>query len=186
VKKKETECLQRESDKKRAKGQNNLKMPKNNNLSTHIQWWRDRIERSIAKSRTKSSRGGNYVQLATIGYKKSIAMNLRAEQIPIPENRCVVFRGFCPDYVEKFVNSQNNDFRQGDMREKPMMLKMITDKRSAKAQQILENFVNGVDRNPAELVWWFSLTSEQYRIAGELFLVGGSSKDTTEGVICRV
>ena len=44
-------------------------------------------------------------------------------------------------------------------------MKMITDGRSAKAAQIAAN--------PAcEMVWWFAKSSEQYRIEGELQLVG--------------
>lgn len=124
------------------------------------------------------------MQLATIGYDTTISTSQgnyqgNVKQLPVPENRCLVFRGFCPDYVEKYVNGKNNDMSGDKPRSKPMLLKMITDKRSAKAQQILQNFETDDDINPAELVWWFSQSSEQYRIAGKLFLIGGSAKDTS-------
>ena len=163
------------------KRQNHQKMPKNKSLSKETQWWRDRIEGSIAKSR--KVRGGNYVQLATIGYRVTAISNgtsqNRLEKLPVPENRCLVFRGFCFDFSEKLLDGTKRDLSTPPPKIKPMMMKMITDKRSAKAQQILENFKNDRDANPAELVWWFSQSSEQYRIAGELFLIGCSAEDTT-------
>lgn len=176
------ECLQKVIERKHPTGQKYSKTQRNKKISTEIQWWRDRIEGSIAKSRKQ--RGGNYVQLATIGYGtiSSTLQGNNAENVrrfPVPENRCLVFRGFCPDYVEKFVNGRNNHEPVEKPTSKPMMLKMITDKRSAKAQQILKNFETNDDIDPAELVWWFSQSSEQYRIAGKLFVIGGSAEDTS-------
>ena len=170
-----------ENTSKGNKTQCHQKMHKNKIHSTEIQWWRDRIEGSIAKSR--KVRGGNYVQLATIGYRATAISNgnpqSRLEKIPVPENRCLVFRGFCTDFSEKFLDDTKRDFPLEKPKTKQMMLKMITDKRSAKAQQILENLKNDRHNNPAELVWWFSQSSEQYRIAGDLFLIGCTAEDTT-------
>ncbi|RQM29556.1 hypothetical protein B5M09_013567 [Aphanomyces astaci] len=49
-----------------------------------------------------------------------------------------------------------------------LALKMITDARSDKVSQIQHN-------RSCEMVWWFSQTSEQYRIAGHLELVAADS-----------
>lgn len=49
-------------------------------------------------------------------------------------------------------------------------MKMITDRRSTKVEHVAAS-------PAAELVWWFSKTSEQYRVAGELQLVGGDCVD---------
>ena len=68
-----------------------------------------------------------------------------------PRCRTVVFRGF-----------QGFEERGG-----AKALKMITDARSEK--------VGHVAASPAcEMVWWFSKSSEQYRIAGDLEIVGPS------------
>ena len=170
-----------ENTSKGNKTQCHQKMHKNKIHSIEIQWWRDRIEGSIAKSR--KVRGGNYVQLATIGYRATAISNgnpqSRLEKIPVPENRCLVFRGFCIDFSESFLDDTKRDYPLEKPKTKQMMLKMITDKRSAKAQQILENLKNDRHNNPAELVWWFSQSSEQYRIAGDLFLIGCTAEDTT-------
>ena len=61
---------------------------------------------------------------------------------------------------------QRGLLRQGDH----SVLKFITDKRSEKVQQIASN-------PKCELVWWFLKTSEQYRISGELTLVGNDSQN---------
>ena len=44
-------------------------------------------------------------------------------------------------------------------------MKMITDSRSEKVKHIQLN-------NKCEMVWWFSKSSEQYRIFGELETIG--------------
>eukprot|EP00747_Dinoflagellata_sp_TGD_P171330 gnl/TRDRNA2_/TRDRNA2_205143_c0_seq1.p1 gnl/TRDRNA2_/TRDRNA2_205143_c0~~gnl/TRDRNA2_/TRDRNA2_205143_c0_seq1.p1 ORF type:complete len:253 (+),score=30.85 gnl/TRDRNA2_/TRDRNA2_205143_c0_seq1:259-1017(+) len=68
----------------------------------------------------------------------------------LPTCRTVVFRGFTP--TEPSGGS-------------PQALRMITDARSEKVAHI--------QRSPScEMVWWFSQSSEQYRIAGKLQLVG--------------
>ena len=101
--------------------------------------WRTRIDGSIARSR--KVRGGNFVQIATVGEDGR------------PRCRTVVFRGFAD---------------VGDGRE---AMRMITDARSGKVAQ--------VERSPAcEMVWWFSKTSEQYRISGDLELVGPTHSST--------
>lgn len=67
----------------------------------------------------------------------------------LPRCRTVVFRGFLP--VEEKGGKQ--------------ALRMITDARSEKVAQ--------ASRVPAcEMVWWFPVTSEQFRISGELQFVG--------------
>ena len=69
-----------------------------------------------------------------------------------PRCRTVVFRGF------EVCNGRK-------------LIKMITDLRSGKVAEI--------SANPSvELVWWFSQSSEQYRISGELQLVGSSESET--------
>lgn len=63
-----------------------------------------------------------------------------------PKCRTVVFRGF--------LNYMGSEW-----------MKMITDARSEKVTQIASS--------PAcEMVWWFSQSSEQYRISGDLHLAG--------------
>ena len=59
-----------------------------------------------------------------------------------PSNRTVVFRGFVDE-----------------------KLQMVTDSRSGKVQQIQA-------RPWAEICWYFTVTREQFRIAGELTLIG--------------
>ena len=71
-----------------------------------------------------------------------------------PRNRTVVFRGFVSD-------SKNGS----------EALKMITDARSEKAQYIVDH------KSFCEMVWWFSKTSEQYRIFGKLKLVKENDED---------
>jgi len=73
------------------------------------------------------------------------------------EARCrtVVFRGFI------------NDKEGGDS---PTTMKMITDSRSSKVSEV------GGEKK-AELVWWFSKSSEQYRIRGELEFIGQDHTD---------
>ena len=98
-------------------------MPKNKILSTETQWWRDRIEGSIAKSR--KVRGGNYVQLATIGYKATSISNENSqnklEKYPVPENRCLVFRGFCTDFSVRCLDGAKGDLAL----EKPKLKQMM-------------------------------------------------------------
>jgi len=91
-----------------------------------------------SSQRSRKVRGGNYVQLATVGSGG------------MPACRTVVFRGLV------------------DIDDGAAAIKMITDARSQKVEHVTAV-------NPAaEMVWWFSQTSEQYRIAGEIFFVGNS------------
>ena len=70
-----------------------------------------------------------------------------------PSCRTVVFRGFL---------SHKNDLHEG--------IKMITDARSEKVKQIKESPF-------CELLYWFGKTSEQFRIAGTIQLVGADEPD---------
>jgi hypothetical protein len=73
----------------------------------------------------------------------------------LPHCRTVVFRGFLPVDGDGYDNCK--------------AMKMITDLRSEKVEQI--------SHSPAcEMVWWFSETSEQFRLSGNLRLV--TSSDT--------
>jgi pyridoxamine 5'-phosphate oxidase len=109
--------------------------------------WRTRLAASIQQSR--HVRGGNYVQLATVGVDGK------------PKNRTVVFRGWLPavnDDASPAVDSDGQAYEA---------LRMITDSRSLKVQ-------DGMANPHAEIVWWFPASSEQYRIAGKLEFIGGS------------
>jgi pyridoxamine 5'-phosphate oxidase len=111
--------------------------------------WYDRILVSSAKAR--KIRGGNYVQIATVNEDGQ------------PCCRTVVFRGFLtlssPALGVDTLGSA-----------KYVAMKMITDARSDKVTQILNN-------PSCEMVWWFSKSSEQYRISGTLKLIGGDTSD---------
>mmetsp|Transcript_85634 Transcript_85634/g.151660 ORF Transcript_85634/g.151660 Transcript_85634/m.151660 type:complete len:265 (+) Transcript_85634:36-830(+) len=97
-----------------------------------VEPWRQRLQRASDLSR--SVKGGNFVQIATV------------DKEGLPHCRTVVFRGF-------LSGSRGEAMR------------MITDARSEKVTQ--------VQHSPAcEMVWWFGLSSEQFRIGGELQLVG--------------
>ena len=69
----------------------------------------------------------------------------------LPKVRTIVHRGI--------LNYQNNS-----------IFKFITDQRSQKVAQIQH-------RNKGEMVWWFLKSSEQYRISGDLMLVGTDSNN---------
>jgi PPOX class probable FMN-dependent enzyme len=95
-------------------------------------------------ARSRKIKGGNYVQIATV------------DENGHPRCRTVVFRGFVafPHGIEGMQASSD-------------ALKMITDGRSEKVEQVSL-------RSSCELVWWFSQSSEQYRITGDLYLVSAS------------
>lgn len=119
------------------------------------QSWRSLLEVSIAKSR--KIRGSNYVQISTVEDGE-------------PRCRTVVFRGFQktpPDHAL---------FHEVDG--KPCLFKMCTDKRSKKVAQHANQAV-------AEIVWWFPKSSEQYRVRGNLILVGDDSDDDRTLTIAR-
>jgi pyridoxamine 5'-phosphate oxidase len=110
-----------------------------------LQSWRQLLE--ISSNKTRKIRGSNYVQVATVDAEG------------LPRCRTLVFRGFLssvpPDHA----------LGQSDASNLPCVMKMITDARSDKVSQI--------GTSPAvELVWWLAKTNEQYRIRGELVLVG--------------
>ena len=79
-----------------------------------------------------------------------------------PRCRTVVFRGF---------------LRYSHQGKEVLGMKMITDARSEKVSQIEHS-------NFCEMVWWFSQSSEQYRLHGELYLVGASN-DNQELISAR-
>ncbi|KAI2503919.1 Pyridoxamine 5'-phosphate oxidase [Fragilaria crotonensis] len=110
--------------------------------------WKARIDTSIARSR--KIRGSNFVQISTVSNGE-------------PRCRTVVFRGF------QRVPSEHPIAIECDGMS--CVMKMITDNRS--------NKVSEAAAQPfAEIVWWFSKTSEQYRIRGDLCFAGGGDFDS--------
>jgi PPOX class probable FMN-dependent enzyme len=121
-------------------------------FTTPLKPWREAIEVSIAKSR--KIRGGNYVQLSTIDSETNE-----------PRCRTVVFRGFQP------LEPHNNmDSHTAATAKKPCVMKMITDARSSKVKELISSSIS-------EMVWWFSQSSEQYRIRGRIQLVSEDTED---------
>lgn len=115
------------------------------------QSWRSLLEVSMAKSR--KIRGSNYVQISTVSKDGE------------PRCRTVVFRGF--------LNSANlpEDHPMGGAFDgKPCVMKMCTDLRSKKVEEIAHQPIS-------EMVWWFGKTSEQFRVRGSLMLVGNDDDD---------
>lgn len=112
--------------------------------------WREAIEVSIAKSR--KIRGGNYVQLSTIDSETNE-----------PRCRTLVFRGFQPLAPQQHEVDCNTT-------KKSYVMKMITDCRSNKVKELTSSSIS-------EIVWWFSQSSEQYRIRGRIQLVGQDALD---------
>lgn len=55
-------------------------------------------------------------------------------------------------------------------------MKMITDLRSSKVCEA-SGHTSPATANTCELVWWFSKSSEQYRVRGSLQFVGGDESD---------
>jgi hypothetical protein len=114
-----------------------------------IKSWKTRMDISIAKSR--KIRGSNYVQLSTVDV-------LTCE----PRCRTVVFRGFVKGSIPPSSVVDNDgdgcDFGGG------CVMKMITDARSSKVNEVLYTRKNAKElggdetkeeiRNNAELVWW--------------------------------
>lgn len=112
--------------------------------------WRELLE--ISNNRSRKIRGSNYVQLATVD-----------AETKTPRCRCVVFRGFQDMPLDHPFASHHQDQLLS------CIMRMCTDKRSQKVEQVTHE-------PTAEMVWWFPKTSEQYRIRGELLLVGGEGK----------
>lgn len=108
--------------------------------------WREMLEISSAKSR--KIRGSNFVQIATVDSETNQ-----------PKCRTVVFRGFVKLPEGHSCFSSCDDLS--------CIMKMITDSRSRKVVEVM-----GHPNKAAELVWWFSKSSEQYRVSGELLFVG--------------
>jgi len=122
-------------------------------ISSEVTSWYTKIGVSIEKSR--KIRGGNFVQLATVD-----------EISKEPRCRTVVFRGFLD---HSHVGKEENEKVQSV--DTSHCFKMITDIRSNKVQEA------GYDGSSvAEMVWWFSKSSEQYRIRGILRFVGEEDK----------
>ena len=126
--------------------------------NTIITTWREKIQFSITESR--KIRGGNYVQIATVDPKTNE-----------PRCRTVVFRGF----LKKDNDKTNEDTD---------IMKMITDKRSCKYEEVTTTTGKSNTKSTCEMVWWFSQTSEQYRIRGNLIFVGSDYPDP-ELVVAR-
>lgn len=135
-------------------GLSELGSSKEDNFVKEDDGWRLRIQTSIARSR--KVRGGNFVQIATVD-----PTTLE------PRCRTVVFRGFLSLDDGSDVN----------------VMKMITDARSKKVTEVTTtSTTTGIPpqhTNTAEMVWWFSKSSEQYRIRGSLMFVG------EEGIIVK-
>lgn len=140
---------------------NNTFVNQSQDTQSSLTSWRDKIEISIAKSR--KIRGGNYVQIATVDPKTLE-----------PRCRTVVFRGF----LKPNPNQDN-----GSNHPLPCIMKMITDKRSNKFGEATNLVTNSAGDTPTkrsnnvEMVWWFSKSSEQYRIRGQLKFVGEDEAD---------
>lgn len=110
--------------------------------------WRSLIEVSMARSR--KIRGSNYVQLATVD-----------PETKEPRCRTVVFRGFQkapPDDLDSMCDDLS------------CIMKMCTDQRSRK---VAEAASAEDSMKVGEIVWWFSKSSEQYRMRGKIAFVGG-------------
>jgi pyridoxamine 5'-phosphate oxidase len=110
--------------------------------------WKARIDTSIARSR--KIRGSNFVQISTVSNGE-------------PRCRTVVFRGFQKVPSEHPIATECDGMS--------CVMKMITDNRSNKVSE-------AAVQPCAEIVWWFSKTSEQYRIRGDLSFVGGGDFDS--------
>jgi pyridoxamine 5'-phosphate oxidase len=111
--------------------------------------WRTLLEHSYQKSR--KDRGSNYVQLATVD-----------AETQEPRVRSVVFRGF--------LNLPKEHFNARELDELSCVMKMVTDDRSKKVQQVMRH-----PSRSAELHWWFPKSNEQYRVQGQLLFVGGGN-----------
>ena len=98
----------------------------------------------ISIKKSRKIKGGNYVQIATV------------DENGVPNCRTVVFRGFL-----KYNQDKN------------LAIKMITDSRSEKVDQIKFSPM-------CEMVWWFSQSSEQYRIKGILKLISNDQSNESE------
>jgi PPOX class probable FMN-dependent enzyme len=106
--------------------------------------WRSHLARSLQQHLNQPE--AKFLHLATVGHDQR------------PRNRTVVFRGF---------------LENGDRFSTPLTdcLKIVTDIRSQKANQITEN--------PwAEASWYFTKTRSQYRISGKLLLVDSDCQDS--------
>lgn len=105
----------------------------------------------MAKSR--KIRGSNYVQISTVSKDGE------------PRCRTVVFRGFLNS-----ANLPEDHSMGGDFDGKPCVMKMCTDLRSKKVEEVAHQPIS-------EMVWWFGKTSEQFRVRGSLMLVGNDDDD---------
>lgn len=112
--------------------------------------WRILLERS--ENRSRSIRGSNYVQLATV------------DQGGRPRCRSIVFRGF--------LNVPDDHVLRNTCDNRSCIMKMTTDSRSRKVEQVMAH-----PTQATELVWWFPRSSEQYRVSGQLVFVGSGQYD---------
>ena len=128
----------------------------NESIDQTVTSWKSRIDVAIAKSR--KVRGGNYVQIATV------------DEDGLPHCRTVVFRGF-HEFPSLSPSVSEAEACTTQTQTTPRLaMKMITDNRSEKVAQI--------KASPAcEMVWWFAKSSEQFRLAGKLMLIGEDEID---------
>jgi len=118
--------------------------------------WRSLLALSCKKSRP--IRGSNYVQLATVDPETNE-----------PRCRCVVFRGF----LNLDGPLENDHPCAGSIVDDlSCVMQITTDLRSHKVGQILSH-----PNKASEIVWWFPASNEQYRIRGEILLIGGGKQD---------
>jgi hypothetical protein len=110
--------------------------------------WRERLERSIAKS--QEIQGFQYLQLATVDGTTNE-----------PRCRSIVFRGFLDLPHDHLLKNECGE-------QLSTILTMVADARSDKIQQIREN-------PKAEVHWWFGNLTEQYRIRGDLLIVDNTA-----------
>ena len=71
--------------------------------------------------------------------------------------------------VDKEKDSSEENTKDTDL-EDSVILRFITDARSGKIKELIEN-------NFAEVCWWFGGTSEQYRISGTCEIVAAPGKE---------
>jgi pyridoxamine 5'-phosphate oxidase len=99
-----------------------------------------------SNQRSRKIRGSNFVQLATVDPASNE-----------PRCRSIVFRGF--------LDLPNGHMYSNMCDDMTCLMRMCTHLRSGKVEQ----------SRAAELVWWFAKSSEQYRVQGDLVLVGGGT-----------
>lgn len=111
--------------------------------------WRSPLSRALHRNRALPN--ARYVQLATVRPDGA------------PANRTIVFRGFVSESFWQNTGPQPNHLQD--------TLQFVTDRRSAKADEIEHQAVGAV-------CWYFPKTREQFRLQGALTLI---TEDTVNG-----